>query len=325
MRFLKTIQRRQSERPARTAVADPVVENGKKSLRTAPDELVTRDLKFGQPNTALVDELKENAGQTAAAAAASAAAPALAPVEEERDELAHVVAIDVGPSVVNPHLVAVTQPNSAYCEEYRSLRTHILHKSQKKKLQSLVVASVSPGEGKSVTALNLAWLLAQTDGIRALVIDCDLRRPCLTDYLGIETKVGLSEVFDGRHAMLDTIVRLDPAGLYLLPGGRARNDVAEVLSGPKFVEILREAREHFDYIVIDAPPLGIFTDATVLINQADGALLVVRANHSSYKDVDRVMERLPRERMLGAVLNYAEDQIISESNYYDYYQNKRYA
>jgi capsular exopolysaccharide synthesis family protein len=219
--------------------------------------------------------------------------------------------------------VAITQPHSTYCEEYRSLRTNILHGSQKRKLQSIVVASVSPSEGKSVTALNLSWLLAQTDGVRALVIDSDLRMPSLTDYLGIETEKGLSEVLAGKSSLRDSIIKLEPAGLYLLPGGEARSDVAELISGPRFKEILREAREMFDYVIIDAPPLGIFTDAAVLINHADGALLVVRANHTRYKDVERVLETLPRERMLGAVLNQSED-VLSESHYnYGYYKSKQ--
>lgn len=224
---------------------------------------------------------------------------------------------------VEPRLVAITQPHSNYCEEYRSLRTHVLHKSQKQKLQSIVVASVGPAEGKSVTALNLSWMLAQTDGVKALIIDSDLRMPSLTDYLGIETETGLSEILAGKVSLKDAIVRLEPSGLHLLPGGEARSDVAELISGPKFKEILREAREMFDYVIIDAPPLGIFTDATVLINHADGALLVVRANRTRYNQVDRILESLPRDRMMGVILNQSED-VMSESHYnYGYYNRRR--
>jgi len=224
---------------------------------------------------------------------------------------------------VEPRLVAITQPHSSYCEEYRSLRTHVLHKSQRQKLQAIVVASVNPGEGKSVTALNLSWLLAQTDGVRALIIDSDLRMPSLADYLGIETDRGLSDVLAGTSSLADSIVRLEPAGLHILPGGEARKDVAELISGPKFKEILREARELFDYVIIDAPPLGIFTDATVLINQADGAMLVVRANHTRYTEIDRLLEPLPKERLLGVVLNQAK-AVMDESHYnYGYYNYKR--
>ena len=220
---------------------------------------------------------------------------------------------------VEPRLVAITQPNSNYCEEYRSLRTHILHKSQRQKMQAIVVASVNPAEGKSVTALNLSWLLAQTDGVKALVIDSDLRMPSLNDYIGIETEKGLSDLLAGTATLSNSIIELAPSGLHLLPSGEARSDVAELISGPKFKDILDEAREMFDYIIIDAPPLGIFTDATVLINNADGAMLVVRAGRTKYAGVDRILEILPRERMIGVVLNQCEDVMPERQYGYGYY------
>src|SRR5207247_9755862 len=104
------------------------------------------------------------------------------------------VRLIVDPERVELRLVAISHTNSNYCEEYRSLRMHVLHKSQRQKLQSIVVASINPSEGKSVTALNLSWLLAQTDGVKCLIIDSDLRMPSLADYLGIETDKGLSHV-----------------------------------------------------------------------------------------------------------------------------------
>src|SRR5258705_10758191 len=183
-----------------------------------------------------------------------------------------LVSYDVDAARVEPHLVAISQPRSAYCEQFRSLRTRILQAGERLQMRAFVITSAGVGEGKTLTALNLAWLLAQTDGVRALIIDSDLRQPCATDYLGIEAPVGLSEVLGGEVKLEDAIVRLDPAGLYLLPGGRARYDVAELLSGPTYARILTEVRRMFDYIIIDAPPLGIFTDANVLMSRADGAL-----------------------------------------------------
>jgi Mrp family chromosome partitioning ATPase len=109
--------------------------------------------------------------------------------------------------------------------------------------------------------------------------------------------------------------------LYLLPGGAPRDDVAEILSGPKFGSLLAELRRMFDYIIIDAPPLGIFTDANILINRADSALLVVRAGKTRYASIERMLEQLPRERMLGVVLNRADEQ-LNESDYY--YQRRYY-
>src|ERR1700682_488095 len=223
---------------------------------------------------------------------------------------------------VEPHLVAITQPRSAYNEQFRALRTRVLQAGEHQQMHTIVITSCGIAEGKTLTALNLAWLLAQTEGVRALVIDSDLRRPCATNYLGLDLSIGLSEVLGGDAQLEDAIVRLEPAGLYLLPGGQARDDVAELLSGPTYERVLKEARRLFDYVIIDAPPLGIFTDANVLINKADGEMLVIRAGKARYAMVDRLLNQLPRERILGVVLNRVDEQLDPSSYYYqhDYYK-----
>jgi capsular exopolysaccharide synthesis family protein len=230
------------------------------------------------------------------------------------------VSIDISAVRVEPHLITITQPRTAYCEHFRALRTKVLHASERNGYQAFVVTSAGIGEGKTLTTLNLAWMLAQTDGVRALVIDSDLRRPCATEYLGIEDRNGLSEVLAGEAALEESLVRLEPAGLYLLPGGAPRDNVAELLSGPRFSRILSEVRKKFDYILIDAPPLGIFADANVLIDRADAAMLVVRSGKTRYGNVDRLLNQLPRERMLGIVVNRTDEAVV-ESNYY--YDGKR--
>jgi capsular exopolysaccharide synthesis family protein len=183
-------------------------------------------------------------------------------------------------------------------------------------MHAFVVTSSGVGEGKTLMSANLAWLLAQTDGVKALLIDADLRSPADAAYFGIENEFGLSEVLTGNKKLTQAIVKLQPAGLHLLPGGAPREDVAELLSGPRFSRLLAEARKHFDYIIIDAPPLGIFTDANLLINRADGALLVVRSGKTRYAVVDRLLENLPRGRMLGVVVNRAETRPDETAYYY---------
>jgi capsular exopolysaccharide synthesis family protein len=236
---------------------------------------------------------------------------------------AEFMSYDVSAARVEPHLVAITQPRSAYCEQFRALRTRVLQAGQRQQMHAIVVTSAGIGEGKTLTALNLSWLLAQTEGVRALLIDSDLRQPCATHYLGIDLPVGLSEVLGGDLRLEDAIVRLEPAGLYFLPGGKARDDVAELLSGPTYARVLKDARGLFDYVIIDAPPLGIFTDANVLIDRADGALLVVRSGKTRYSTVDKLLDQLPRERMLGVVLNRADEDFESNVAYYQYrYYNR---
>ena len=189
-------------------------------------------------------------------------------------------------------------------------------------LRSLVVTSAGIAEGKTLTALNLGWLLAQTEGVRALVIDSDLRRPCATDYFGIDATQDCPKCsaisFDSKTRSCVSIPRAS-----MLPGGKPRDDVAELLSGPTYERVLAQARRMFDYIIIDAPPLGIFTDANVLMSRADGAMLVVRAGKTRYSVVDKLLEQIPREKLLGVVLNRAGDQPDSTNYYYQYRYSNR--
>ncbi|MEO6654647.1 MAG: CpsD/CapB family tyrosine-protein kinase [Pyrinomonadaceae bacterium] len=321
MSILKALQKKRTENPDGGEIlpSENIVPFDRSGRRAnMPPELLSADFKIGNPGSAFIGQTDSTNGTAlpdlGSELTAGAKLNAESSTRSAARQLPDFVSWTVDAERVEPRLVAITHPQSGYCEEYRSLRTHVLHKSQRQKLQAIVVASVNPSEGKSVTALNLSWLLAQTDGINCLIIDSDLRMPSLADYLGIETDKGLSHVLAGTATLTESIVRLQPAGLHILPGGEARHDVAELISGPKFKEILREAREMFDYIIIDAPPLGIFTDATVLINQADGAMLVVRANRTKYAALDRILELLPKDRMLGVVLNQSED-VLEESQY----------
>ncbi|HEX8267835.1 MAG TPA: CpsD/CapB family tyrosine-protein kinase [Pyrinomonadaceae bacterium] len=235
--------------------------------------------------------------------------------------------VELNLEAVEPHLVAIKHPRSPHCEEYRSLRTQLLLAAERrraagKEMQAVVVASARPGEGKTTTAINLAWMLAQTDGVNCLVIDADLRMPSLADYLGIEEHPGLSDVFDGTVELEQAIVKLNPAGLHLLPGGEARQDIAELISGNAFRRILDKARTMFDYIIIDAPPLAIFTDAAVLINLADGAMLVVKSGKTRYATINRMLEHVSREQLLGVVLNGNKED-TQESHYSYYYDSPK--
>lgn len=327
MSILAALEKKRTETPS-FASTDNVVAFDKSDRRTTvPTGVLASDLKIGNPGSAFIGQPEFNVGtalpDVKTGTTAGANLNAESPTRSARPKLPDFVSWQVDAERVEPRLVTITQPTSNYCEEYRSLRTHVLHRSQKQTLKSIVVASANPSEGKSVTAVNLAWMLAQTDGVRALIIDADLRMPSLADYLGIETDKGLSDVLAETATLKESVIRLEPSGLHLLAGGEARLDVAELISGPKFKEILREAREMFDFVIIDAPPLGIFTDATLLINHADGAILVVRANRTKYGKLDRILEPIPKDRMLGVVLNQSED-VMDESHYnYGYYNYKR--
>jgi len=319
MRYLQALQKAKLERetaPNDSRANGSVESPGNGNVGSLPGVLSAENIGIGGPTSHLRSQGVEPA-TVAPATVVSRVEQLPTSIGTPVSALSGVPEMSVDILSVDPHAVSVTQPQSIYCEEYRNLRTHLLRQSKMDMLQAIVIACVGMGEGKSITALNLSWLLAQTEGITALLIDWDLRRPSLSGYLGLNLKSGLSNVIDGSIGLTEGIVKLNPAGLYLLPGGRARSDVAELISGGLFAQILNEARGIFDYVIIDAPPLGIFTDAAVLINQADAALLVVAANQTSFKDVDRVLESVPRERMLGVVLNKSDESLV-HSGYYDY-------
>ena len=293
----------------------------------APEYLFNASRHFQSPETAHTPAPNEQtlapggsalpAGQASRTAGATLGAAGSARTPE-------FVSLDVSAARVEPHLIAITQPRSSHAERFRSLRTRILHAGERRKMQAFVITSAGIMEGKTLTAVNLSWLLAQTDGVNALLIDGDLRNPCAAEYLGLDAPTGLSEVLAGEASLAEAIIKLQPAGLHVLPGGSARDDVAEILSGPRFLALLKEVRRMFNYIIIDAPPLGIFTDASVLINRADAALIVARAGKTRYAALERLLEPLPRERLLGVILNGSDEQ-LNEQNYYYYrrYSSRR--
>ena len=301
----------ENSKASATAVADEPELFLRTSRHFQSPETAHRPAPTGHTGTPVGSALPDGPAPREAGATLGAAGSARTP---------EFVSVDISAARVEPHLVAITQPRSGHAERFRSLRTRILHAGERRKMQAFVVTSAGVMEGKTLTAINLAWLLAQTDGVRALLIDGDLRNPCAADYLGLDAPTGLSEVLAGEATLEESVIRLEPAGLHLLPGGSARDDVAEMLSGPKFNAVLREARRMFDYIIIDAPPLGIFTDASVLINRADSALIVARANKTRYAALEKLLEPLPRERLLGVILNGSEEQ-LNEQNY-NYYRRR---
>jgi capsular exopolysaccharide synthesis family protein len=312
-----TQKRRNGTASGQNLAGVPVAKNGEEHpWDNSP--LFSGNASHGSASTA---HTEEHTGSALSGVIASRAAGATLDAAGTTRASMEFVSLDISAARVEPHLIAVTQPRSAYCEQFRSLRTRVLQAGERKKMQAFVITSAGVAEGKTLTALNLAWLLAQTDGVSAIIIDSDLRQPCAAEYLGIDAPVGLSEVLSGEANLQEAIVRLEPAGLHFLPGGEARDDVAEILSGPRFGQVLAELRRMFDYIIIDAPPLGIFTDANVLINRADGALLVVRSGKTRYAALDRLIEQLPRERILGVVLNRTDEQLDESS----YYYQRRYA
>ncbi|GAA3711891.1 polysaccharide biosynthesis tyrosine autokinase [Terrabacter ginsenosidimutans] len=201
-------------------------------------------------------------------------------------------------------LIVQVDPRSQRAEAFRSLRTNLQFIDVANPPKSIVVTSSLPGEGKSTTTANLAISLAET-GLKVVVIEGDLRRPRLLDYLGFEGSVGLTDVLVGRVEVDDVLQPFGRTGLRLLGAGPIPPNPSELLGSANMEQLIEDLTERFDYVLIDAPPLLPVTDAAVLSTIVDGALVVVGAGVAQREHVRRALDSLDAVNgtVLGLILN----------------------
>lgn len=202
-------------------------------------------------------------------------------------------------------LETVRSPNSAVGEAYRALRTSLQFAAMDGDFRSVLVTSPSATEGKSSTVANLGVVLARA-GERVVVVSCDLRRPRLGRFFGLEEQVGLTDVLLGR-ATLESALQDVPnvAGLSLLPAGERPPDPTGVLGSAKLSDLFAELARTFDMVLVDSPPVLPVTDAAILAQAVDTTLLVVAAGQTKRKELSRSIEvlSLVKARIIGLVLN----------------------
>ena len=220
---------------------------------------------------------------------------------------------------VKQSLVSLLRPTSFEAEQYRTLRYIVdqLHKDAN--LQVVAVSSPGVGDGKTTTAINLAGALAQAPDARVLLVDADLRQPSVSKYLGIDDSRGLGLV----DAILKPGLQLDdiawclpPFNLSALPVGQPPAAPYEVLKSPRLAELLEEARQRYDYIVVDTPPMVPVPDCRVMAKWVDGFLLVVAAHKTPRKLVEEALNIMDPTKTLGLIFNNDDRPL---SGYYGYY------
>jgi capsular exopolysaccharide synthesis family protein len=220
---------------------------------------------------------------------------------------------------VDPHLVALTDPGSFAAEQYQGLRLTIERLGRDRTLQVIAVTSPAAGEGKTMTAINLAGALARgSDSARVLLIDADLRRPAVARQLSMsEGGGGLSEVVANPSTTLDGVTqKLEAHNLSVLPAGTRSGAVHTILRSPRLDLVLAEARRKYDYIVLDTPPLLPVFDSALLANSVDGVLMVVAANQTPRKLLGEALNLLDPAKVLGIVFN---KDVRPMFGYYDAY------
>jgi receptor protein-tyrosine kinase len=202
-------------------------------------------------------------------------------------------------------------------EAYRILRTNLLF--SQKNLKTLVVTSAAPGEGKTMTSVNLAAAYAR-QGWKVLLMECDLRRPSLDQYFENSPESNLTDVlFEGRD-WREVVQRTKVPGLFVLLAGQSRPRATEFLGGDEMKRLLANICTEFDTVILDTSPLLVAADATVLGAIVDGVLLVVRASRTDRGAVEQAVHQLSLvgANIVGTVLNDPEGATSRYGNYYDY-------
>ncbi len=216
--------------------------------------------------------------------------------------------------------VSQTAPTSSTAEAYRSLRTSIQFLGLDRPLKVLQITSASGSEGKTTTIANLAVAIAQT-GQSVIVVSCDLRRPRIHLFLGLNNDIGFTTVLLGEIPLSEAIMESpDQENLFLLGSGPIPTNPSELLNSPRTNDIMNALRSRFDMVLLDSPPSLPVTDAAVLARHADGTLVVVAAGSTTKRALSRALDFLGQvdAPIVGLVLNGAS----TEGSYgysYDYY------
>jgi protein-tyrosine kinase len=206
--------------------------------------------------------------------------------------------------------------NPMLVEQFRRLAATLHHAQSGSGIRVIMLTSASPDDGKTLTAINLALVLSESYHRRVLLIDADLRRPSLGDIADVTDAPGLSEVLKSPTEQKLGLLQVTPT-LMLLPAGRPDPDPMGGLTSARMRHILEEAAGRFDWVILDAPPMGPLADAGLLSQMVDGAVFVVRAGRTQYSLVQKAIEALGRERILGVVLN-GIDRMPPEQYGYSY-------
>ncbi|MDH6181866.1 capsular exopolysaccharide synthesis family protein [Microbacteriaceae bacterium SG_E_30_P1] len=228
--------------------------------------------------------------------------------------------IGFDPEAKKRPLIVHADPRSSRAESFRALRTNLQFVQLDSGPRVFVVTSSVPGEGKTTTTANLAIALAET-GARVAVVDGDLRRPALADYMGLEGAVGLTDVLIGRADLKDVLQKWGRNDLFVLPAGRIPPNPSELLGSAGMAKVIAELGKTFNFVLIDAPPLLPVTDAAVLSKFTTGAIVIVAAGRTKRTELAAALRSFEHieSKVLGVVLTMLPTKGPDSYGYGNYY------
>ena len=221
-------------------------------------------------------------------------------------------------------LVMLSSPDSSDAETFKLLRGQILFPRDREVPRSILVTSTFPGEGKTFVASNLAATIAMSVDEYVLLIDADMRRARIHRMFGFRNVRGLHDYLTGEKKFDDLIVKTGFQKLSILPAGRTPRNPSELLSSSMMARFLGEAKERYKdrFIIIDSPPTHLTTEAKFLAQFVDAVIFVVMANKTPRRDVQKAIEGLGRDKVLGIVFNGYNQARKSYHKYYEKYYKR---
>ena len=217
-------------------------------------------------------------------------------------------------------IISYTNPKSPIAEAYRSIRTNIEFSNIDKHIKIITITSTQPNEGKSTVISNLAAAFASLENKRVLIIDGDLRNPSVHKMFGVSNLNGITDILLGEKDVDKCLEKTKIKGLDILKVGKVPPNPSEMLQSNKMRNFIEVIKEYYDYVFIDAPPVGVVSDASIISQYSDGVILLVGSNETDIDAAKVSKERLESvgANILGVVLNKFESE-GSAYGYYGYY------
>ena len=225
---------------------------------------------------------------------------------------------------IDKNMVTLLKPQSFEAEQFKILRTNLLFPSSGKSPRTIMVTSSVPDEGKSLIAANLAVSIAQSIQEYVLLIDCDIRRPCIHKQFGFGDVPGLSDHLSKGIPVSSLLLKTKVNKLSILPGGTLHHNPSELVSSQQMSRLLQEVKYRYSdrFIVIDSPPPKLTAETSALSRQVDGVLLVIEYGRTSREMVSDLVKTIGKEKIIGIVLNKLDMRF---ANYYGLGKYKTYS
>lgn len=228
--------------------------------------------------------------------------------------------VKLDPKLISENRIVCMFPDSPEIDFYKVLRTQILNRTRHKDWNMIMVTSVNPNEGKTLTSINLSITFAKQYNQTVLLVDADLMRQNIHKYLGFDSDSGLIDYLLGTQPLKDFIIWPGIDKYTIISGGRTILDSAELLGSPRMQSLIDEMKTRYKdrYIFFDTPPILGGADAIVLATMVDCVILVVEEGKTSMNDIHKALQLIPNEKFLGFVLNRQKKPMLT---YYYTYKN----